>query len=366
MERTRVIVRTSLLGILVNLILVAFKAAVGLISGSIAVILDAVNNLSDALSSVITIVGTKLAARSADKEHPYGHGRIEYVTSVLISVLVIMAGAASLRESVGKILSPTPADYAPTSLVIISLAVAAKFCMGRYVRAVGRRIHSGALEASGSDALFDSILSLGTLAAAAVSLLWGLTLEGVFAGIISLFILRSGLHMLHEALNSIIGQRADKATTDALVEKIASYPGVLGVYDMALHNYGPSQIIGSAHIEVAEDMTARDIHKLTRAISADVYMSTGILLTLGIYASNASTPQSDAVRAAVDEAAARFPQVLQVHGFYLDEEQKTVTFDLIVDFEADGPAIRDQILSCLTARFPQYRYLIVLDSDYSG
>ncbi len=365
MDRTRVIVRTSLLGILVNLVLVAFKAAVGLISGSIAVILDAVNNLSDALSSVITIVGTKLANRAPNKKHPFGHGRIEYLTSMIIAGIVLAAGVTSMKESIEKIISPSPADYSTISLIIIGSAVAVKFFMGQYVKGVGKKIDSGSLIASGSDALFDSILSLGTLAAAGISLIWGLSLEGVFGAVISVFILRAGVEMAKEAVSSIIGTRAEKETTDALRQKIAAFPQVRGVYDMTLHNYGPEQIIGTVHIELPDDMTAREIHKLTRGIATSVYMDMGIILTIGIYASNSSTPQAEAVRGALTDIVKAYPQVLDLHGFYLDEEQNTVTFDLIIDFKADAPAVRDEIQKKIAAQYPEYRYFIVLDSDYS-
>lgn len=365
MNREQKIIRTSILGIGVNLILVAFKAIVGFISGSIAIILDAVNNLSDALSSVITIIGTKLANRAPDRKHPYGHGRIEYLAGVLIAVLVLVAGLTSLKESIEKILDPTQADYSVASLVIIVAAIIAKLLMGRYVKGVGEKINADTLVASGSDALFDAILSAGTLAAAIISLVGHISLEGWFGAVISGFIIKAGIEMLMDTLNSIIGKRADKDLTEALKAKISSFPQVRGVYDLTLHNYGPTQIIGSAHVEVPDDMRAQEIHKLTRNISTEVYMEFGIVLTVGIYASNNSDSQAEVIRADVEQAAHKHPEILQVHGFYVDAEQKTVTFDLVIDFKADREKVQAEMLEILRKKHPEYQFFVVLDSDYS-
>lgn len=363
MDRSKIIIRTSILGIAANLVLVAFKAAVGLITNSIAVLLDAVNNLSDALSSIITIVGTRLAGRRPDKKHPFGHGRIEYLTGMLIAVLVLFAGLTSLKESVEKILHPQAASYTTASLIIIAAAVVVKFLMGRYVKRVGTQIHSQALIASGSDASFDAILSLATLAAAVASLLWGLKLEGILGAIISLIILKAGVEMLLDALNSITGTRADKELTDQLKEMICSYEGVHGAYDLTLHNYGPMTTIGSVHIEVDDDMPARQIHKLTRTIAADAYQRFGIVFTIGIYASGASNPETARIKAILEEIVAGYPEILQVHGFYVDG--KRVMFDLVIDFSADAGQICAAVQQALSMRCPDHQFDIVLDSDIS-
>ena len=192
MDRNRLIVRTSIIGIVANLFLSAFKAAVGLISNSIAVTLDAVNNLSDALSSVITIIGTKLANRQPDKKHPLGHGRTEYLSAMIVAAIVLYAGITSLVESVKKIIHPEIPDYTVVSLIIIASAVVVKLLLGRYVKAQGQKANSGALIASGEDARFDAILSASVLASAVIFLLTGLSLEAWVGVVISGFIIKSG------------------------------------------------------------------------------------------------------------------------------------------------------------------------------
>ena len=365
MDRNQRIIRTSIVGIAGNLVLVAFKAAVGLASNSIAVILDAVNNLSDALSSIITIIGTKLSGRRPDKKHPYGHGRIEYLTSIIIAVIVLLAGVTSLRESAAKVIHPAETHYTAVSLVIIAAAVAVKLLMGRYVKKVGREIGSGALVASGADAAFDAVLSFTTLVAAGANLLWGWRIEGLLGVVISGFIIKAGVEMLLDPINSIIGLRADAELTGRVKSLITSFPEVRGVYDLTLHSYGPSEVIGSAHIEVADTATARELHYLTRCIAAKVYAELGIVLTLGVYAACDSSEQLSDIRRTAETLAAARPEILQMHGFFGDETQKLVLFDLIVDFAADAEAVRKEICEKLIEKYPEYRFDIVLDSDYS-
>lgn len=365
MDRSKQIVRISLLGIAANLVLVAFKAGVGLVTGSIAVLLDAVNNLSDALSSVITIIGTKLASRRPDKKHPYGHGRIENVTSVVIAVIVLLAGLTSFRESLDKILHPQAAEYTSVSLIILAAAVLVKFFLGRYVKRSGEKLNSDSLIASGSDALFDAVISLSTLAAAVVSLLWHVSVEGYLGAVISVVILKAGLEILLDSLNSIIGLRIDSDLSRRLKDAINAHPEVQGTYDLSLHHYGPEKIIGSAHIQVDDNMTARELHALTRRIAGEVYLTFGIILTLGIYASNTGDGEELVLRRAVEEEAARHPEILQVHGFYTDPGSHRASFDLVVDFSADAAAICAQVREALLARYPDFTFDIVLDDDVS-
>ena len=366
MDREKSIIKVSIVGIVVNLVLVAFKAAVGFVTGSIAVILDAVNNLSDALSSVITIIGAKLAGKAPDKKHPYGHGRIEYLSSVVIAVLVLLAGLTSFKESVEKILHPAAASYTAVSLIIIAAAVLTKYFLGRYVSRQGKKLNSQSLIASGADATFDAVLSLSTLVAAAVSLLFHLSVEGYLGVIISIVILKAGMEILLESIGSIIGLRVDSDLAGNLKETVCSFEEVHGAYDLTLHNYGPERIMGSVHIEVDDALTAREIHYLTRRISARVYAEYGIILTVGIYASNTEDDEYAAMKARLDAITAEKPEVLQVHAFYADRDRHLVTFDLVVDFEADSPqAVAEEVTAAMKAEFPDYTFLPVLDSDVS-
>ncbi|WP_198923193.1 cation diffusion facilitator family transporter [Methanosphaera sp. WGK6] len=271
MDRDKKIINTSIIGIIVNLILVAFKATIGILVNSIAITLDAVNNLTDALSSIITIIGTKLAGRAPDKDHPYGYGRIEYFSSVIIAVIILWAGLTALQESFPKIFAPDVTGYTTVSLIIIAVAVVVKFVLGRYVKGIGEDINSQALVASGSDAFFDSILSLSTLVAAIISLIWNISLEGILGVIIAIVIIKASIEMLQETVNSMIGSRIDSELSLKIKDKINSFDKVHGSYDLVLHNYGPEQSIGSVHIEVDDTLTAKQIHVLSNMISGTIY-----------------------------------------------------------------------------------------------
>lgn len=284
-ERDRAIVRTSAIGIGANLLLAAFKAAVGLAAHSIAVVLDAVNNLSDALSSVITIVGTKLAGRKPDKKHPLGHGRIEYLSAMIVAAIVLYAGVTSLVESVKKIITPEAADYSALSLVIIAVAVAVKLVLGRYVKSVGQRVNSGALTASGSDAMFDAILSASVLACALIYIFTGVGLEAYVGVVIAGFIIKAGVEMLVDTVDDILGRRADRELLADIRKTICEEKDVFGAYDLILHSYGPEQTIGSVHVEVPDTMTAAEIDGLERRVAERVYRAHGVILAgIGIYA----------------------------------------------------------------------------------
>ena len=365
MERDKKIIRTSVLGIGVNVVLVVFKALVGFLANSIAVIMDAINNLTDALSSVITIIGTKLSGKKPDKKHPYGHGRVEYITSIIIAFIVLAAGVSAIYQSVLKIITPEKADYKYYSIIVISVAVVVKFVFGAYVKKVGKSLNSSSLVASGTDAFMDAILSFSTLVAALISMLCGVDPEGWFGALIGLFILKSGVEILTEPLSSIIGKRADGDLTERLKKTVLSFDGVNGVYDMTLHNYGPTRIIGSVHIEVDDEMTARDIHKLSRNISVCVYQEFGIILTVGVYASGNTSEKANAIKTELERIIAETPSVLQMHAFFFDEEQKSVSFDLIVSFDADAEEVRNKIVKDISALYPDYSYFVILDTDFS-
>ena len=361
--RARRIVRTSFVGIAANVLLAAFKAAVGLVAGSVSVVMDAVNNLTDALGSILTLVGVKLARRAPDAKHPFGYGRIEYFSAVSIAALVLTAGAGSLVESVKKIVHPAVPEYGMLSLVVVAVAVVAKLLLGRYVSAQGRACNSDALVASGADASFDAILSASTLVGALLVKFAGLNLDGWIGAGISLFILKAGAGMLMESVGNIMGSRPDAEVSKRIRETVEGVPGVIGAYDLVLHNYGPDTAIGSVHVEIDGSLDAAAIHRLTRAVQLAVLDKFHVFLTVGIYAVD---PARRADSAAVEAAAKRHPGVKAVHGVFFDEERGTLSFDVLVDFTVrDRDALRAAILAELQGRFPNRSIAINFDTDYS-
>ena len=363
-NREKTIVRTSVIGIAANLLLVGFKAFVGLVSNSIAVILDAVNNLSDALSSVVTIIGAKLGAKQPDKKHPLGYGRIEYLSSMIVAALVLYAGITSLVESVKKIITPEAADYSAVSIIIISVAVVAKLFLGMYVKKQGKKVNSGALVASGSDALFDAILSASVLASAVVFLLWGVSLEAYVGVLIAGFIIKAGVEMMIETLNDIIGKREDAETAAELKRIICEEESVMGAYDVILFNYGPDKYYGSVHIELPDTLTVDDVDKITRRIQIDVYQKTGIILTgIGVYSFNTSDEEAARIRNAIQKTVMSHDWALQMHGFYADTEKKTLRFDVVISFDIERKEAVETLYGEICALYPDYEITIVPDFD---
>ena len=365
-ERQRIIVRTSLFGIAANLLLAAVKAVVGLLSHSIAVVLDAVNNLSDALSSVITIVGAKLSAKRPNKKHPLGYGRIEYISAMLVSALVLYAGITALVESVKKIIAPEKAEYSLLSLLLIAAAVAAKLLLGRYVKAQGKKADSDALIASGSDASFDAILSGSVLLCAILYKATGLSLEAYVGVLIAVFIIRSGVEMMLGTLDDLLGARTDPALSRRIKSLACQEEGVRGAYDLLLNNYGPGRNYATLHIEVPDGTTAERIDRMTRGIQRRVFTDTGVIVTgVGIYSYNTGDSESAQLQERVTEAVLAHEGTLQLHGFYADSEAKELRFDVVFSFDADVHKLLDEISAEVQAMVPDYTLLIAPDLDLS-
>ena len=366
MERSKRIVQISVLGIVVNFIMSAAKGVVGMVTGSVAIMMDAVNNLSDMLGSVITIVGTKLAGKAPDKKHPYGYGRIEHISTVTISCLVLFAGFTALRESVSSILEPEAANYSAVSLAIVACAALTKFLLGRFVQREGKKYNADSLIASGTEAVFDSAVSLSTLVAAGISIVWHISVEGWLGALIAALILKAGVELLLQSLNDVIGARVDKKLSVNLKKDICKHPNVLGAYDLVLHRYGPDRMIGSVHVELPDEISAREIHRLTQDITGDVLRDYGITLTVGIYATNTTNEESARMREALLGLVAQEPDILQMHGFYMDAEKQQVTFDLVIDFRSKRRIeIRDAVIEQMRERYPGYAFSVRLDRDYS-
>ena len=365
-NRSKKIIQTSIIGIITNLGLVAIKAVVGLFANSISIIMDAINNLSDALSSVITIVGTKLSQKKPDAKHPYGHGRVEYVTSLIISIIILIAGSVAIVESVLNIINPAEVHFEIYSVVLIAIAVLVKIGLGLFFRYRGKKLNSEALKGSGIDALFDALLSLATLVSIVVFLVWKVNIEGYIGVIIGIFMIKSGIDVLRTSLSSIIGERTSKETAEAIKKLVCSYDQVIGAYDLIVNNYGPERGIGSIHIEVDDKLTAKEIHPLTRNIAIKVYQEFGIIMTVGIYASNSSDSEIAKIRTEIKNEVLSHPTIKQMHGFYCDQELKSISFDVIVDFnDKDAPKLIEEIKKNLGEKFPDYHFFVVEDKDFS-
>ena len=366
-NRNKTIIRTSIVGILANVFLAGFKAVIGIMSNSIAIVMDAVNNISDAASSVITIVGTKLAGKHADKKHPFGYGRIEYLSAIVISLLVLYAGITAFVESVKKIIYPDTPDYSAIALIIVAVAVVVKFLLGRYVKHIGVTVNSDSLINSGEDAKMDSIISLSTLIAAAVYIFFHISVEAYLGAVIAVIIIKSGFEMLGDTLSKILGERVDAQLARDIKKTIMNYPEIKGAYDLILHNYGPDSFNGSVHIEVPDILTADDLDQLIRKVTLSVYHKHNVILTgVGIYSINTKDADVAEIRERVLQIVTANAYVLEMHGFYVDKTRKTIRFDVVISFDAkDRELVHREIKEKVQAEYPDYSLEITLDTDFS-
>ena len=367
MDRTKSIVRTSIIGIAANILLSVFKAFVGIVSHSVAITMDAVNNLSDAFSSVITIVGAKLSAREPDRKHPYGYGRVEYLSAMVIGIIILYAGITSLTESVTKIIHPETPDYGTPALVIVSAAIVVKIVLGLYTKKMGEKFDSDSLVASGKDALNDSIISTSTLVAAIIFIATGVSIEAYIGVIISFVILKTGFETLRDTVSMTLGERITPELAKRVKTSINELEEVKGVYDLIIHNYGSERLIGSAHVEIPDTLTAVEIDALDRVIAKKVYVDTGITMGgISVYSTNTADEISVKARKEIAKMTGEYDEVLQIHGFYMNHKTKEIRFDLVVDIEAKN---KREILSAVSKRveemYPEYVVEVLLDYNFS-
>ncbi len=366
-SREKVVIKTSIISIVSNIVLSLFKAFVGLLANSIAIILDAVNNLSDALSSIITIVGTKLAGKAPDKNHPFGYGRIEYMTSLIVSAIVLYAGITALTSSIKKIIYPEVADYSTITLVILIAGIIVKFVLGIYVKKKGKEVNSDSLVASGLDAFNDAILSISVLASAVIYIIFNISLEAYVGVLLSIFIIKSGLELIKDSVNNVLGVRVESNLAKAIKKEIVKEKDVQGVYDLILNDYGPDKYLGSVHIEVADTLSVADVDKTSRRITKTILKKYGVILhTIGVYSVNTRDKKVIEVKKDITKIVFSHKGILEMHGFYLDEEEKAISFDIIIDFNIKNQKeIYKEIYDEVKSKYKDYKIDITLDVDTS-
>ena len=366
-NREKTIIKASIISIASNIVLATFKAFVGLVANSVAIISDAVNNLSDALSSIITIIGTKLAGKAPDKKHPYGYGRIEYMTSLIVSAIVLYAGITALVESIKKIIHPESVDYSTSTLVILVAGIIIKFILGIYVKTKGKQVNSTSLIASGSDAFNDAILSISVLASAIIYIIFNISLESYVGVLLSIFIIKAGLELIKESVDNMIGIRIESNLARNIKKDIIKEKNVQGAFDLLLNDYGPDKYSGSVHIEVPDTLTVADIDKISRRITKNIMEKYGVMLhTIGVYSVNTKDKKIKKVQKEIHDMVFSHKGILQMHGFYFNEEDKIISFDIIIDFKIKNrKEVYLEIFDEIQNKYKDYKISITLDIDIS-
>ncbi len=365
--REKTVIRTSILSIVANILLAGFKAAVGFLSNSIAIISDAVNNLSDVLSSIVAIAGTKLSGKAPDRDHPYGHGRGEYISSLVVSAIVLYAGITALIESIKKIFTPEDVDYSTVTIVILVAGIIVKFALGLYVKKTGHKVKSDSLVASGTDAFNDAILSISVLASAIIYVIFHINLEAYVGVLVSIFIVRAGIELIKDSVDNMLGLRVESKLAKSIKAEILKEDKVEGAFDLVLNDYGPDIYLGSVHIEVPDTLTAAEIDKISRNITKRVQKKFGVILhTIGVYSINRHDEEIVKAHKDIRKIVFSHDGVLQMHGFYLDKEDMTINLDIIIDFAVENRIeLYRHIFDEVQEKYPDYKVNITLDVDAS-
>lgn len=366
-DRAKLIFKISIVGIVANIFLAGFKAIIGFLAHSIAITMDAVNNLTDAISSVVTIVGTYLSGKEPDKKHPFGYGRIEYLSTFAIGIIILYAGVTAGIESVKGILHPATPEYQGVMLLIISAAVVTKVILGLIFTKKGKEVDSDALSASGKEALFDALISVSTIVAAILYMTIHISIEAYLGVAIALLIVKSGIEILGETISKILGEGASVDLVKKVKKTIAEHEGVNGAYDLVFNNYGHDIYVASVHIEVDDKLSANEIDILTRRITEDVKCEHNVLLTaIGIYSHSTTDEEVIRMREKVSRIATAYEHVNQVHGFYVDQEEKKIRFDMVISFdEKNRLDLYTHVIEDLKKAFPEYEISAGMDVDFN-
>lgn len=363
--REGIIAGTSGLGIIVNLLIAAIKVILGLLANSIAIISEGVNNASDALTSVLTLVGTKLAGKKPDKKHPFGYGRIEYLTSLIIAIAILITGFEMITSSVKLIFNPEPMDISMVALAAVAISAVIKFFLGIYTIKQGKRADSGALTAVGLDCRNDSFVSVVTIASAIIFLVFDFSIDAYVGIFTSLIILKAGFEVLKDTVSELLGKPGDEELAEKLYKEIRRTEGVLGAADMMLHNYGPDAYSGSVNIEMDHEMTVGQIYEILHALQLRIMYEHKVTMVFGIYAVDNDHEDVKAIRKTVADFVLAQEHVKSFHAVYLDPNSPKVYCDLIVDYDLrDWDALREEFTAYMAERFPENEIVLTVETEF--
>ena len=363
--RQAVGMRASVVGIALNTLLCAAKAAIGLAAGSISIVADAVNNLSDAASNIISLLGFKLASKPADAGHPYGHGRYEYLAGLSVAVLVLVVGVELARGSVDKLMNPAPVEYSAVLVAVLLLSIAVKLWMMLFNAQVGKEIDSGVLAAASVDSRNDVITTAAVLAAAGVSYFTGFELDGWVGLAVAAFILWSGVELVRDAVDPLLGKPANPETIKLIENKMLSYKGILGIHDLIVHDYGPGRVFASIHAEVDSSVDILTSHELIDAIEQDFLKNEGLAVVIHLDPIVTSDARVSKLRKWISEDVAQIDPRLSIHDLRIvpGENRTNVIFDCYEPYavEIGEDELKTMISKHVSEKFPQYFCVIKID-----
>lgn len=361
----------SLVGIIANTILFITKLIVGMITSSISVTADAFNNLSDATSSLITMLGFKLASKPADKEHPFGHGRIEYISGLIVSFMVILVGFEFVKSSYSRISNPVPINFQTVPFILILLSIGVKVWLSSFNKYVGKKINSSALQASSFDALSDVITSSCVALSLILSKWTSFPVDGYIGIVVSLFIMYSGFSLIKDTLDPILGEAPDEELVEKITNGVLSYKYITGVHDLVIHNYGPGKFMATLHAEVPDSMSIVQIHEIIDRAEKELSSELNILLVIHMDPINTNDKEVTFAKAELERILESYPMIKSFHDFRIvgEGEAKNLIFDIVVDYsQALTEEFQNNIIYQLDKDIknihPQYNAIVTIDRDF--
>ena len=364
-ERTGIINRTSILGIVVNVLIAGVKIAAGLLASSIAIVSEGVNNAADALTSVLTMVGTRLAGRHPDAKHPFGYGRIEYLTGLVVAVVIIVSGVQMLIESVKLIFRPEELSISYVSLAIVAVSAVVKFFLGLYTIARGRVAQSDALVGVGLECRADSYISIITIGVAVVFLLTGVSLDAYAGVVMSAIILKAGVEVLLKIVSELIGRPGEKELATKIYQLVRATPGVVGAADMMLHNYGPNAWSGSVNVEIDHAKSVGEVYAMLHELQLGIMHEERVTMVFGVYAVDDDHAETRRIRRTILEYVRAHEHVKSFHAVYLEPGTNRLYCDLVVDYElADWGALRADFLDYMKAKVPGRDVVLTVETEF--
>lgn len=364
-SREGVIVTTSWLGVIVNILCALVKIIIGVLAGSLAIISEGLNNAADVASSILTIVGTKLAGKHPTKEHPFGYGRIEYLTSLIIAAMILMTAYETISEAIGLIFNPKSMELSILIIIIIAASAIIKYVLGAYVQKQGEKINSQALVGVGKDSKSDCIVSVVTIVATICYIFFHISIDA-YAGIItSLFIFKAGFEILKETVGDLLGNAGDRELADELYKLIRSNPLVLNAADMMLHNYGPDRYSGSVNIELDHALTVEQIYAAIHAMQLQIMHDFNIVMVFGVYAVDRDHENVIEMRKYIGSFVQNTDHVNSFHALYIDPNNNDIYCDLVVDYDLDDwDKLRDTFTDYMQRKYPGQRLELVIETEY--
>lgn len=364
-ERTGIINRTAILGIVVNVLIAGVKIAAGLLASSVAIVSEGVNNAADALTSVLTMVGTRLAGRHPDAKHPFGYGRIEYLTGLVVAVVIIVSGVQMLIESVKLIFRPEELSISYVSLAIVAVSAVVKFFLGLYTIARGRVVQSDALVGVGLECRGDSYISIITIGVAVVFLLTGVSLDAYAGVVMSAIILKAGVEVLLKIVSELIGRPGEKELATKIYQLVRATPGVVGAADMMLHNYGPNAWSGSVNVEIDHAKSVGEVYAMLHELQLGIMHEEHVTMVFGVYAVDDDHAETRRIRRTILEYVKAHEHVKSFHAVYLEPGTNRLYCDLVVDYElADWGALRADFLDYMKAKVPGRDVVLTVETEF--